>query len=121
MSDNKYVLYELEDPEAIKKLLKYSTVAFEGLNLNKNNIEMIVKALEQSKCKSTREDSKFELLAIAGVNMNKTFRLTGDNAYEDDFPILCVCPITIDGFLKVETLLRMMGARWFKDVVGIEV
>lgn len=117
MPNQRIALYEIEDRDSIDRMLEYSTVAFEGLNLNQKNLDAIIDILDKQHCTSTRKDGRIELFAIAGTTMNKCYNLKGDNAYIDDFPILCICPQNLENFALASNILRGMGARWLKDII----
>ena len=54
---------------------------------------------------------------IKGGVMNKTYGLTGTNAYPDDLTIVSVELDTMENYGKVILPRFEIGARWFDDIV----
>jgi hypothetical protein len=62
------------------------------------------------------DTSNLSIITITGDDMNKAYKLTGDNAYKKDFHIQA-----FDGLdtkdPEVRSVLKSMGCRWMEDII----
>lgn len=66
-----------------------------------------------------KKDTKVKrerVFIIKGKVMNKTYHLTGSNAYQDNFNIISIALDDIDPWPIIHTRF-LFGGRWFDDIV----
>ena len=102
----------VNNKNACQTLHKGSALTFEGLALSDDNVASLKGWVEQF-TKFTNE----RLWVISGEQMNRWYRLTGDNAYPDDLNIVCIDLNDLKDPLALALPRLSVGGRWLDDVV----
>lgn len=97
----------------LKALYDDSALTIEGFKTDEDNLKALANWLEEHNCKMRNDD----FYVVKGALMNKVYGLTGDNAYRDELPIVCVKLSDLSDVHKIVTARFELGARWFDDVV----
>lgn len=101
---------ENRESEFIQMFCDQDAFTFEGLDItDKKGWRKLEKAFKHN---LGYEGEHFTAYWFTGATMNNAWRLTGDNAYPDDFTFVVVPDYYVP---EVKTAL---GARWFSDIVA---
>lgn len=100
---------ENREAEMLQEFCSKSMFTFEGLDIS-NKKDM--KRLEEHMRDNGYTEKDFLAYWFKGKVMNECYRLTGDNAYQDDLTFV-VIPNFYNPVFKLA-----VGARWFDDIVA---
>lgn len=103
-----YVVNKIE----LDNLYNQSALTFEGMSADDDNLKAIANWLRENGALGYNTEPIFHI--ISGSLMNKTYRLTGNNAYRDDCAILSITGIDQ---MKIAIPRFQVGGRWFDDIV----
>lgn len=96
----------------LDRLYNDSACSFEGMApLNDDERKTLIRLLNQYNVNT----KNIEFNTISGKTMNTIYRLTGDNAYSDNFHILSLTGLKHDANLGA--FRARYGCRWFDDIV----
>ena len=83
----KIILVEA-DKMKIKELERESAFTWEGMTLDRENIDAIANAFIEEQLVKI-DTSEITGYIWYGSTMNELYQLSGDNQYQDDLPFLC--------------------------------
>lgn len=96
-------------------LYNSSALTAEGLIPDDESMDFLANWLEENGAEP-RDDLVFYV--VKGSLMNEAYGLTGDNAYQDDLPIVCIPLDEMGNPSAITVPALLMGFRWFDDVVN---
>lgn len=97
----------------LHELYDGSAFTIEGLSDDDDNLNALVKWLEEHGCKMRNDD----IYIIKGKLMNEVYHLTGDNKYQDQLTIVSIKLSDLSNVNAVVMARFEIGARWFDDIV----
>ena len=98
--------------EQLDELYNQSALTWEGLCSDEQNLAAVEEWLKEHNAITADEEPTAYI--IKGELMNRTYSLTGDNAYPDDLTIVSVTGISQ---LKIVISRFAVGGHWFDDIV----
>ena len=111
----KIILVEA-DKMKIKELERESAFTWEGIKLDRENIDAIANAFIEEQLVKI-DTSEITGYIWYGSTMNELYQLSGDNQYQDDLPFLCFDNKCFNGSGDLNVFKLMVGARWLDDIV----
>lgn len=114
MKKENIIIHECTSRKEIEDLGSAATI--EGLELS--SIPKYVELIEKLGGKfKQKDDEKLTVYVTQGLQMNKSFRLRGDNRYPDDTHIVSIrlCDFDYDTAFCINRL--RFGIRWMDDVL----
>lgn len=110
--------YKLDEANRknFKEMYNKSMLTFPGIASTTNNYEAICDFLEE--CDALPSQGVPEFYIFEGKDMNDCFKLSGDNAYQDDVSFIAVD--NISPMMVAVSRLRV-GGRWFDDIADNDV
>lgn len=96
--------------EQLKELENQSALTWEGLAVNDIDVGL-TQWLTDHKVDLTNAKANI----ITGEFMNKSYRLTGSNAYPRDLSIVAITGIDVSTIIMARF---QVGGRWFDDIVS---
>ena len=115
MKKENIIIHECTSRKEIEDLGSAATI--EGLELNSipKYVELIEKLGGKFKQKG---DEKLNVYVTSGAQMNKSFRLKGDNAYPDDTHIVSIKLEDFDYEMDFYINRLRFGIRWMDDIIA---
>lgn len=115
MKKENIIIHECTSRKEIEDLGSAATI--EGLELNSipKYVELIEKLGGKFKQKG---DEKLNVYVTSGAQMNKSFRLKGDNAYPDDTHIVSIKLEDFDYEMDFCINRLRFGIRWMDDIIA---
>ena len=114
MKKENIIIHECTSRKEIEDLGSAATI--EGLELS--SIPKYVELIEKLGGKfKQKDDEKLTVYVTQGLQMNKSFRLRGDNRYPDDTHIVSIrlCDFDYDANFCIKRL--GFGIRWMDDIL----
>lgn len=110
------ILLKEADKSKIKELEHSSAFTWEGMFLDRQNIDEIAEVFINAKVVK-KETVLITGYIWSGRIMNDLYELHGDNKYSDDLPFLCFDNKTFNGAGNLDVFKLSVGARWLDDIV----
>lgn len=104
---------DVTNKEQLDYLYNQSALSIEGVHARTDSDRaMLKRVFEERYGIDTKE---MALHTIDGKTMNKFYKLTGDNAYQDNLHILSITGLPTGK--QLDNLKTDLGMRWFDDIV----
>lgn len=105
---------EVTTKEQLEELYKSSALTFTGIVADDENLNKIVEWIKRY----SEISQPLPIHIIKGKVMNENYRLTGDNAYNDDLTLVSIKTEDIKQVNLLAIPRFEVGGRWFDDIVN---
>lgn len=110
-----YRLEEVTTKDQLDMLYNSSALTAEGLISDDESAEFSINWLKEN---GAEPHDDLTVYVVRGSLMNEAYGLTGENAYQDDLPIVCISLDEMGNSAAISGPSLLMGFRWFDDVVN---
>lgn len=108
-------LEEVTTKDQLDVLYSSSALTAEGLVADDESVAFLANWLEEN---GAEPQDELTIYVVKGSLMNESYGLTGDNAYQDDLPIVCIPLDEMGNSAAIAVPRLLLGFRWFDDVVN---